>query len=274
VDERLPEDLERGRPDLVAQPGADDQQSLLVAHLDALRETVAALEKQIGRAGREQFKANVLAETQAQQLATALEALRVAEERREGELAAARERSLVAQAEARLEIIRAILPAIDGLDEALRSGQQVLARYGQWSGDGRSGFEEGNRDQPEGRSSIFGRLRAQLARPQPADATRREAAALHTALDAWLTGLDFVRRRLLDALAAQGVVPMRAEGASFDPRRHIALESVPAVQIAPGTVAQEIRRGYLAGDRVLRHAEVAVATDSEKGEFEGVAPQK
>ena len=69
-----------------------------------------------------------------------------------------------------------------------------------------------------------------------------------------------VRRRLLDALAAEGVTLIAAEGQPFDPRRHIAVEVVAAA--APsGTVMQEIRRGFVVGTRVLRHAEVAVAGD-------------
>src|SRR5919109_4061980 len=47
--------------------------------LATVREALAALEKQIGRSGREQFKANTLAETQAAQLAAALDALRAAD---------------------------------------------------------------------------------------------------------------------------------------------------------------------------------------------------
>jgi molecular chaperone GrpE len=45
----------------------------------------------------------------------------------------------------------------------------------------------------------------------------------------------------------------------FDPRQHVAVEVVPATdRLPPGTVAAELRRGYLVGERVLRPAEVAV----------------
>jgi molecular chaperone GrpE len=88
----------------------------------------------------------------------------------------------------------------------------------------------------------------------------QQVEALRGALDSWLVGLTFVRQRLLDVLAAEGVRPMDAEGQPFDPRLHVALEVVPAGdELPPGTVAAELRRGYLVGDRVLRHAEVAVS---------------
>jgi molecular chaperone GrpE len=78
-------------------------------------------------------------------------------------------------------------------------------------------------------------------------------------LSAWLHGLEFVRRRLLDTLAAEGVTPIPATGTPFNPQLHLALEAVAAPKAAPGTIVHEIRRGYLVGERVLRHAEVAVA---------------
>jgi molecular chaperone GrpE (heat shock protein) len=44
---------------------------------------------------------------------------------------------------------------------------------------------------------------------------------------------------------------------------HIAMDVVPAsAKLPPGTVATELRRGYHIGSRVLRHAEVAVSSES------------
>jgi molecular chaperone GrpE len=203
----------------------------LAARIDALQAAVAALEKQIGRAGREQLKANALSETQAERLAAALEALRAAEERHEAQIVADRQQAQSAVSEARLAVARAMFPALDGLDEAIRAGRATLDH---------------------------------AARHEPADALLRrlllgdaEADTLRAALDAWLGGLGMVRRRLLDALAAEGVTLIAAEGQPFDPHRHIAVEVI-AADAPPGTVVQEIRRGFMASARVLRHAEVAV----------------
>src|SRR5919109_1121080 len=43
------------------------------------------------------------------------------------ELASVREQSRAALAASRLDLVRSVLPALDGLDEALRSGRQLLA---------------------------------------------------------------------------------------------------------------------------------------------------
>lgn len=222
---------------------AREQAPDLAARIDALQAAVAALEKQIGRAGREQLKANALAETQADRLAAALEALRAAEERREAELAAAHAQAQAAVAEARLAVARGLFPTLDGLDEAIRAGRATLA-HSAW------------REPP---STLLRRLLLGGAEGEE----RREADRMRPALDAWLEGLVLVRRRLLDALAAEGVAPIPAEGQPFDPRRHIAAEVV-AADAPPGTVVQEIRRGFASGARVLRHAEVAVAGEPQQ----------
>ena len=227
--------------------------------LATLREALAALEKQVGRAGREQFKANTLAEAQATRLDSALDTLRAADTRREVDLATLRDQSRSAQANARLDVVRAVLPTLDGLDEALRSGRRLLAT----TDDRPSAESEPDLAGGDNQRSFVDWLLGRPAPPQQTnDRARRQLEESRAALDAWLVGLTFVRQRLLDALAAEGVHPMDAEGQPFDPQRHIALEVVPADNgLPPGAVAAELRRGYMVGERVLRHAEVAVAQD-------------
>jgi molecular chaperone GrpE len=222
-------------------------------------EALATLEKQIGRAGREQFKANTLAEAQATRLDAALDALRAADSRREADLAALREQSRSAQASARLEVVRAVLPTLDGLDEALRSGRRLLATTDHRPPAESHPEQAGVNNRPSFVDWLLGRSPV----PQRAgDSVRQQDESLREALDAWLVGLTFVRQRLLDTLAAEGVRPMDAEGQPFDPQQHIALEVVPTVNgLPPDTVAAELRRGYMVGERVLRHAEVAVTRD-------------
>jgi len=59
-------------------------------------------------------------------------------------------------------------------------------------------------------------------------------------------------------------------GQPFDPQQHVAIGVVPANEEHPaGTVVEELRRGYLVGERVLRHAEVLVAASAEQQLEEG-----
>jgi len=84
---------------------------------------------------------------------------------------------------------------------------------------------------------------------------------------AWVQGFELVAQRMRDALARAGVTRLEPVGQHFDPHLHEALIAVPAgADAEAGTVLEVIRHGYRRGDRVLRHARVAVAGSSEGGE--------
>jgi len=68
-----------------------------------------------------------------------------------------------------------------------------------------------------------------------------------------------VYKHMVDSLKQIGVSPMRPEGEQFDPNFHEALLSEPSDEHEEGTIIQELERGYILGDRVLRHAKVKVA---------------
>ncbi|MBE9031159.1 nucleotide exchange factor GrpE [filamentous cyanobacterium LEGE 11480] len=74
-----------------------------------------------------------------------------------------------------------------------------------------------------------------------------------------------VYKDLVDRLKKVGVSPMRAEGQQFDPNYHNAVMREPTAEHPDGTVIEELMRGYLIGERVLRHAMVKVATPPEDG---------
>lgn len=72
-------------------------------------------------------------------------------------------------------------------------------------------------------------------------------------------GIKAIYRRFLTLLEQQKVEPIRSLGESFDPRLHEAIDSSPSDQYEPGTVIEEIQRGYRRGDELLRPARVRVA---------------
>ncbi|MEL7510793.1 MAG: nucleotide exchange factor GrpE, partial [Cyanobacteria bacterium J06554_3] len=69
-----------------------------------------------------------------------------------------------------------------------------------------------------------------------------------------------VYKQLVEALKKLGVSPMRCEGKEFDPNLHEAVMREPTDAYPEGTVIDEFVRGYVLGERVLRHAMVKVAT--------------
>jgi molecular chaperone GrpE len=72
-----------------------------------------------------------------------------------------------------------------------------------------------------------------------------------------------VYKQLVDCLKRVGVAPMRSEGKEFDPNLHEAVMREATDEHPEGTVIEELVRGYLLGERVLRHAMVKVATAPE-----------
>lgn len=72
-----------------------------------------------------------------------------------------------------------------------------------------------------------------------------------------------VYKQVVDALKRIGVSPMRPEGQEFDPNLHEAVMRAETDEYAEGTVTEELMRGYLLGERILRHAMVKVAVAPE-----------
>lgn len=72
-----------------------------------------------------------------------------------------------------------------------------------------------------------------------------------------------VYKQLVDSLKRLGVAPMRPEGQEFDPNLHEAVMREPTDQYPEGVVTEQLMRGYMLNDRVLRHAMVKVAAAPE-----------
>jgi len=76
---------------------------------------------------------------------------------------------------------------------------------------------------------------------------------------AYREGIAIIHRQLMDLLARRGVKPIDAVGQDFDPRFHQAVAHEPALGRREGEVLEELRRGYMHGDRLLRPSMVKVA---------------
>lgn len=85
------------------------------------------------------------------------------------------------------------------------------------------------------------------------------AEAAGDAADSYRRGVELIHRQLTDLLTRRGVKPIEALGKDFDPHLHQAVASEPVEGARDGEVVQELRRGYMLGDRLLRPAMVKVA---------------
>lgn len=72
-------------------------------------------------------------------------------------------------------------------------------------------------------------------------------------------GVDKIYRQMMVTLEGIGVKPMNAEGTQFDPELHNAVIHVEDENLGENVVAEEMQKGYMYKDQVLRHSMVKVA---------------
>jgi molecular chaperone GrpE len=97
---------------------------------------------------------------------------------------------------------------------------------------------------------------------------RALAAAADSAVEGPLRkGLVLIHRQLTEQLREEGLAPIDTVGQPFDPNLHDAVATDNMSDQPPNTVVEEMQRGYLFQDRVLRPAMVRVSTgNGETGE--------
>ena len=72
-------------------------------------------------------------------------------------------------------------------------------------------------------------------------------------------GMEMIYKQLLKNLEDAGVKPIQAEGQPFDPNFHNAVMHVEDENLGENVVAQELQKGYMYRDSVVRHSMVQVA---------------
>ena len=74
-----------------------------------------------------------------------------------------------------------------------------------------------------------------------------------------VAGLDATGRELTTIFSKHGIEPVNAVGEELDPNRHQAMVEIPTGDAEPGVIVQQMQRGYMIKDRLLRPALVGVA---------------
>ncbi len=81
-------------------------------------------------------------------------------------------------------------------------------------------------------------------------------------VDSTLQGIKLVYNLFITTLDKFGLSAIESStGSEFDPRLHQALERIETEEITPGLILDEMIRGYMFKDRLLRPASVTVSTD-------------
>jgi molecular chaperone GrpE len=78
--------------------------------------------------------------------------------------------------------------------------------------------------------------------------------------DPFAEGMQMIYKQLLTELENLGVKPIDAKGKEFDPNLHNAVMQVENEELESGTVAEELQKGYMYRDSVVRHSMVSVVS--------------
>ncbi len=74
----------------------------------------------------------------------------------------------------------------------------------------------------------------------------------------FVKGVEMVYKQMLTAFDEMGVKPIEAVGKEFDPNLHNAVMAVDDDSLESGTVAEEMQKGYMYKESVVRHSMVKV----------------
>lgn len=85
------------------------------------------------------------------------------------------------------------------------------------------------------------------------------AAKVETQDEEYKKGIELVLKQLKDVLSSKGVEEIKTIGETFDPELHEAVSSIQDANLGEKEIAEEYRKGYKIGSRVIRHSMVVVA---------------
>jgi len=103
----------------------------------------------------------------------------------------------------------------------------------------------------------------------------RQAAEQSEKPEDMLEGLKLIEKEFYDSLSRFDVEPIQSVNEPFDPHYHHAVLQQPSDEVPPQTVIDEIKKGFVRGDDVIRPAQVSVSVepqdsgDDNEGEDEG-----
>lgn len=86
-----------------------------------------------------------------------------------------------------------------------------------------------------------------------------KAAKTETKDEQYKNGIEMVVKQFKDVLKNNGVTEIETVGKKFDPSLHEAVSLVQDDKLGEKEIKEEFRKGYMLGDRVLRHSLVVVA---------------
>lgn len=81
-------------------------------------------------------------------------------------------------------------------------------------------------------------------------------------LDSLKAGVELTLKQLKEVLSKEGLCDIVAEGGKFDPEKHEAIVTCKSDEHDDDVVAEEIQKGYLFKDKVIRPSKVKVVKNN------------
>ncbi len=121
-------------------------------------------------------------------------------------------------------------------------------------------FENYKKRSQKERESLYGSVLSDVIEAiLPVVDNLENAAKVETKDENYKQGVEMVLKQFQDVLKAKGVEEIKTVGEQFDPSIHEAVSSIQDENLGEKEVAQEYRKGYKIGSKVIRHAMVVVA---------------
>lgn len=121
-------------------------------------------------------------------------------------------------------------------------------------------FENFKKRSDKERSSLYNSVMGDVIKSLlPVMDNLEKAAKSESKDEQYKSGIEMVLGQFKDVLKANKVTEIEAVGKTFDPSLHEAVSLVQDDSLGEKEIKEEFRKGYMLGDKVLRHSLVVVA---------------
>ena len=162
------------------------------------------------------------------------------------------------------ETVEAVDPEVEKMQKALDTANAKADEYLAMAQRVQADFENFRRRNESVRADSFADGRkdvAGLMLPVLDNLERALAAAENTTDEALKNGLELVLKQMNDIYRKLEVTPIDRLGEKFDPNLENAVMQGTPEDGEPGTVCMVLQKGYMIGEKVLRHAMVKVVPE-------------
>ena len=154
--------------------------------------------------------------------------------------------------------------AKDPMQQALEDANAKAAEYLSLAQRVQADFENFRRRNETVRADAYAEGRkdtASMMLPVLDNLQRAVSAAADSPDEALKSGVDMVLKQMSEVYGKLDVKPIDRLGEKFDPNLENAILQGTPEEGEPGTVCQVLQKGYMIGDKVLRHAMVKVVPE-------------